>query len=377
MSVEKVRAAIVGCGAVSEIYLSNLSSRFSILDLAACSDRNRWKRDEKAAKYNIRSMSIAEVMEDPGIELIVDLTSPAGHYEINKMALEHGKHVFSEKMLAVRLSEADELLKISEEKGLRLSAAPDTFLGGSIQTAAYLIDRGLIGEPLSAVVSLNKNFGVYGDILPHLNREGGSLPFDSGCYYLTALASLFGPVKELSAYGNIHTPERVSERIDREWFGQKTVISDYTIMTAILKYSCGILASVHFNSESALKNSPVLTVYGTEGILFMGDPDKFDSPVYLSRNGTDRQLFPFTHGYTQNARGIGAAEMAWSIRRGREHRASKEMAFHVLEQIHGMQVSAGSGERYVLSSTFSVPARLPSGYISSGPMSPLEESALL
>lgn len=374
---KQIQAAIAGCGVISDIYLQNLTSRFEIIKVVGCYDRNQWKMDLKQEKYGVKPMSFDEILNDPEIEMLINLTSPAGHFDLSSRALEAGKHVFTEKTIAVTLDEGRKLCELADKNNVRLGVAPDTFLGGSIQTARYILDHGLIGQPLSAVVSLNRDYDIFGDFLPHLHKAGGNLPFDCGCYYLTALASLLGPVDEVSAFGRIWNPQRISKRVDKPWFEGEVTEEGENIVTAIMKYKNGVLATVHFNSENIIDEQPILTIYGTEGILFMGDPNQFDSPVYLQKPFGEKVLFPFTHGYLKNARGVGAAEMAWSLRQGRPHRASKEMAFHVFEQVHGMISSARSGEKYVMTSSFEKPAALPSGYLDNGFWGPNEESALV
>lgn len=372
-----IPTAVIGCGAVSEIYLENLKNRFQIIDLVACADRNDWKVRQKAEKWGIKAMTPDEAIKSPEIEMIVNLTSPAGHFEISKASLAHKKHVYSEKTLALTVGEAAELLRLAEQNNLRIGCAPDTFLGGGIQTAKYIIDKGLIGKPLSAVYSINKNFKVYGDILPHLGKAGGSLLYDTGCYGLTALSALFGPVQQVSAFSAPCASEYTSVRIDRPWFGEKRSADSPAALVGILRYGSGFLATVHVNEASLVRNQSLLTIYGTEGMLDLGDPDRFGSPVWLHKNGSERFSFPFTHGFTENSRGLGAAEMAWAIRNNRDHRASGKLAFHVLEQMEKLMQSAQNGSTYTLTSSFEIPRALPEGFIKDGSMSPLEESALI
>ena len=377
MEIKKMKAAIVGCGVISDIYLESLKNRFKIIEVAACYDRNDWKMQEKAEKYGIKARSYEEILKDPSIEMIINLTSPAGHYPLTKLALEHGKHVYSEKMLAVELNEGKELLQLAREKKLRIGVAPDTILGGSIQTARYILDKGLIGEPLTAVISLNRNYTVFSDLLPHLLKRGGTFPFDVGCYYINALAYVLGPAKRITAFSRKYKPERIGKRVDKDWFGEKMVLEDDNIMSSVVEYENGVLCSVHFNSESILDEEPRLEIYGTEGILAMGDPNQFGSPVYLKKALGEKIQFPFTHGYQNNSRGVGAAEMAWALQNGREHRTSMEMAYHVFEMIHGMYISAYENRIYEMESTFTKPDALPAGYIDNGFWGPTEESALL
>lgn len=377
MELKKIKAAVVGCGAISDIYMQNLSGRFQIIELVACTDLNEERMRRQAEKYHLQAASYQEILENPEIGMIINLTNPKAHYQITKEALLHRKHVFSEKMIAVTLEEGKELCRLAKEQGVRLGVAPDTFLGGSIQTARYIVDKGLIGEVLSAVVSLNRNYGIFGEILPHLHKEGGSLPFDCGCYYMTALASIIGPAKSVTGFTRLHGPERIGCRVGSPGFGEKIQVEADNIVTASVQYTNGVLATVHLNSESLLDERPCLELYGTEGILIMGDPNNFDSPVYLKKMLGETIRFPFTHGYTQNARGIGAAEMAWSIVKERPQRAGMEMAYHVLELLHGMQISARTRRVYDLESDFRIPKPLPTGYLDNGAWGPTEESALV
>lgn len=377
MEIKSMKTAVVGCGVISDIYIQSLKNKFKITDMVACYDRNDYKMEDKAEKYGIRAMSYEEILNDPSIELIVNLTTPVSHYSMTKKALEHGKHVFTEKMLCVTPEEGKELCALAKEKGLRIGVAPDTFLGGSIQTARYIVDKGLIGTPLTAVVSLNRNNDIYGDILPHLHKMGGTMPYDVGCYYMTALANILGPAARVSAFGRCYREDRLGKRVDKPWFGEEVHVEDYNIMTASVEYASGVLCSVHFNSENILDEQPHLEIFGTNGILVMGDPNKFGSPVYLKKPMGEKIQFPFTHGYTEDSRGLGAAEMAWSIQKGRPHRASMEMAYHIFEMIYGMYESAHHGKIYEMETTFEKPEALPEGYIDNGFWGPTEESALV
>lgn len=377
MKIEKINAAVIGCGVISDIYMDSLKNRFRIINLTACSDLDEKRSRKQAEKYGIESKSTEAIMQDPNVDMIINLTTPNAHYSIIKQALTHGKHVFSEKMIAVELEQGKELLDLAREKKLRLGVAPDTFLGAGIQTAKYILEHGLIGIPTSALVSLNRNFGLYGDLLPHLLKPGGNLPFDTGCYYLTALAALLGPVEYVSGFSRIYRPERTGEHLDKPWFGEPMKAEAENILAGSMQYKSGVLCSVHFNSESIVNELPELKIYGTEGVLIIGDPNTFGSPVVLKKPMSDAVEFPFTHGYKDNSRGIGCAEMAWAMRAGRPHRASMEMAYHVFEQIHGMLISARNGCRYEMESTFDIPEALPAGYIDNGFWGPTEESALM
>lgn len=376
--MERIKTAIVGCGSISNIYMESFTNgKFSVIDLVACSDLDVARMEAAAKKFGIRAMTLDEILTDASIELVVNLTTPAAHYPITKQALLAGKHVFSEKMIAAELEQGRELVALASEKGLYLGVAPDTFLGASVQTAKYIVEHGLIGTPVSCRASISRNYGIYGEFLPHLYKKGAGIGFDMGGYYLTALAAILGPVKSVSAFTRVNRPNRVNTRIGAAMFGESYSLEVPNVITAALQYDSGVLGTLHMNSDCILDEKTNLEIYGTEGILTMGDPNQFGAPVYLQKTLSEPIQFPFTHGYAENSRGLGAAEMAWSIRANRNHRASKEMAYHVFETMHGIMSSSGSGAMYNMTSTFEMPKALPPCYMGDGAWTQKEESALI
>lgn len=376
--MRKIKAAVVGCGSISDIYMTNLTTgKFNSIEVVACSDLMVDRMNASAQKFGIKAMALEEICADSEIEMVICLTTPAAHYSIIKQSLLAGKHVFSEKMIAVDLEQGEELVRIANEKGLHLGVAPDTFLGASVQTAKYIVEHGLIGKPLSCRASVSRDYGIYSEFLTHLAKKGAGIGFDMGGYYLTALAAILGPVKSLAAFTATNEPHRVNTRVGAPGFEQEYDIQVPNVISATLQYENGVIGTLHMNSDCIEDEETCLKIYGTEGILTMGDPNQFGAPVYLQKPLCEPVEFPFTHGYQENSRGLGAAEMAWSIQAGRNHRASKEMAYHVFETMHGIMRSAETGAFYQLQSTFTTPSPLPAGYRSVGDWSRKEESALI
>lgn len=376
--MQRVKTAIIGCGSISAIYMESFTSgKFSIIDLVACCDMDAARMQQSAERFGIRAMTLDELLNDDSIEFVVNLTTPAAHYPLTKRALHAGKHVFSEKMIAVELEEGVELVALANEKGIYLGVAPDTFLGASVQTAKYIVDKGLIGTPVSCRASVSRNYGIYGEFLPHLYKKGAGIGFDMGGYYLTALAAILGPLRRVSAFTAISQKQRVNTRVGAPMFEQRYALEVPNVLAAAMQYENGVLGTLHMNSDSIIDERTNLEIYGTDGIVLMGNPNVFGAPVYLQKTNTAPVAFPLTHGFAENSRGLGAAEMAWSIRAGRNHRTSKEMAFHVFETMHGIMTSAESGTPHVMQSTFTKPAALPEGYIGDGGWTRKEESALI
>ncbi|MDO5434740.1 MAG: Gfo/Idh/MocA family oxidoreductase [Clostridia bacterium] len=378
--MEKIRAAVIGCGAISRAYMNNLKNRFSIIELAACCDLREERAAAAAAEYGISAMSLEAVLSDPSIDMVIDLTNPSAHYAINKAALEAGKHVYSEKMLANTAKEGRELYSIAESKGLLLGTAPDTFLGAALQTARYVIDRGLIGKPLSFTVSLSRDYEIFGEILPHLTKPGGSITWDVSCYYLTALASLLGPAEKITGFTATNEPARVNSRVGSTDFGKEYTIEVENIAAMSVVYKSGVIGTVHLNSDCIFDEDRVLKIFGTEGILSLDDPNQFGSTLRLKKPFHDDVIFPFTHGFENESRGLGAAEMAWSLRAGRKPRTDARMNIHLLDMMEGLLESSATEKVVHIESTFDQPAPLPAGYVTReeyGFFSPTEESALV
>ena len=375
--MNKVKAAIVGCGVISDVYLDSIKENFSIFEVVGCSDLDESRMNSTAAKYGLKPMTYEQILNDSEISMVINLTSPAAHYPLTKQALEHGKHVYSEKMLAVEFEQALELCKIADKKNVRLGCAPDTFLGGGIQSAKYALEKGLIGKPLSGVISLSRDYRVYGENLPHLFRHGGSVMYDMGCYYLTAFASMLGSVKSVMAFGTKTEESHHVKRVSSPYYGQVITLDDCNVITAALEYENGVLVTLHMNSSSIADESFHLELYGDSGILRLGDPNTFGGAVTIQKPHNAPANLPFSHGFQEQSRGLGAAEMAWSVLADRPHRASKEMACHVLEIVHGIFKSIESKSSYQMTTTFAKPDILPEGYIGKGFWEPEEESALI
>lgn len=376
--MRKISVAIIGCGSISDTYMSNIKNNmFQVLNLVGCSDLMEERMLKSADKYGVKAMTIEQICEDKSIEMVINLTTPLAHYSVIKQCLLAGKHVFSEKMIAVDLWQGKELIELADEKGLHLGVAPDTFLGASVQTAKYIVESGLIGKPISCRASISRDYSVYGEFLTHLYQKGAGIGFDMGGYYLTALAAILGPARSISAFTNINEPTRENTRVGTSLFEQEYTIEVPNIISAAIQYQNGVLGTLHMNSDSILDETYGLEIYGTDGILYMGNPDEFGGPVYLQKVNSGKQVFPLTHGFSQESRGLGAAEMAWSIIQNRGHRASKEMAFHVFEMMHGILISSEKKEFYNMKSSFEIPKALPAGYIGDGGWTRKEESALV
>ena len=341
MNYRPVKTAVIGCGMISDIYLDNLKNRFYIIDLVGCADMVDEKAHKQAEKYGIKKMTVEGILNDPEIELVLNLTYATSHYEVNKAILE-AKHCYCEKMMCLTMEEADELDRLRKKNDVFFAIAPDTFLGASQQTARYIIDKGIIGEPIQTVVNLCRSYHMIKTTEDDEYRkfsvmyEGGGIPYDMGGYYLHELFNIFGSVESACGYEFTRNANRPYLNPRHEKFNDNFFVNTPNTISATLKFRCGALCSLNISSDY-LAYDESFKIMGTEGILYLADPNNFGQKVYIKKQNGEKLEFPLSHPYSDNCRGIGAADMAWAIRTGREPRLKFEMGYHALEIINALR----------------------------------------
>ena len=375
--IQPVKTAIVGCGVISDAYLGTMTKTFKILDVVGCCDLDETKAQGQAQKYEIKVLSMEDILADPSIELVVNLTTPTAHYPVIKQLLEAGKHVYTEKVLSVELEHAAELVHIADQKNLYLGAAPDTFLGSAIQTARYVVDSGMIGDITSCYCALTRDGEVLTRAFPFTAKPGGGIGFDVGIYYITALLSILGPVQDVS--GVVHTRKPDRQRYSLEHFGESFQVQCENLMAGTLQFKCGAVGNILFDANSifTFPEQPSMVICGSLGMMYMADPNHFGGEVKVILKGNN-EPFPMqqSHAFSDECRGLGVAEMAWSLRMGRKHRASKEMAYHALEVLHGIVKSSETRSNQVMESNFEKMPPLPRGFSGQGVFEFIEEPGI-
>lgn len=358
--MDKVKVGVIGCGNISPQYFKNCK-RFDILEVAACSDINMERAKARAEEFGIpRVLTVDEMLDDPEIEIIINLTIPAAHAEVSLKALEKGKHVYVEKPLAVEREEGRRIMELAAFKNLRVGCAPDTVLGAGIQTCRKLIDEGVIGQPLSAVAFMmgGGHESWHPDPEFYYKRGGGPL-FDMGPYYLTALFQLLGPIESVSGTAKISLPERIITSQPK--YGTRIKVETPTHITGALNFANGATATIIMSFDvPGGHHLPYIEVYGTEGSISVPDPNHFGGEVLLRKKG-EKEWHPvaLTHPYAEYGRGLGVADMAYAIRNGRRHRAGGDVAYHMLDAMHGILESAERASVYHLSSHCERPEAMP------------------
>ncbi len=375
-NVRKVKTAVVGCGMISNIYIRNLKNLFYIIDLTAVCDINPASAEEKARTYGVgRTMTLDEVAASDEIELVVNLTGPVAHYDVIKKMLLAGKHVYTEKTMTAELWQAEELVALAREKGLYVGCAPDSILGAGMQTAKKALDSGLIGTPTSCLVSINRNQSLNAELFRFLRGNGGALPHDVGIYYIASLLNLLGPVRTIRGFGAPAMPHPAQLLYTNSPEDAWTVPGN-NVLTGALCFENGTLASIHFDGNTVNHMASAFRIYGTEGILELGDPNTFGGEVKLIYAESGECVLPHTHGYdgkptlpdptpfeySYGNRGIGVAEMAWAIRMRRPNRCGKELGLHALEVLCGLDEAAATGTEYTMKSTFAPIPALKAGF---------------
>ena len=370
--MERIKVGVIGCGMISEIYMKNITTLFAdSLTLVACANRSPAAAEQRAAEFGIKAMTVEELLESPDVELVLNLTVPASHFEINKQILLAGKHCYCEKPLAMTLEEGRWLLTLAKERGLLVASAPDTFLGAGLQTCFQLLQEGVIGKPVSAQAFMIGTGPEVFHANPAFFYQPGAGPlFDMGPYYYTALAAAFGPAMRVVGFGSRSVKERQIQNPASKLYPGTFPVEVDTLVSGMVEFQNGVIANIitswDFDYPYFKAPFPALTVLGTKGTMFMPDPntfggtdsvvetDKIGRTITLVRSGK-REEVPLRSAYVDNCRGLGLADLARCIRQGGKPRVSGEMALHVLEMMLGVAKSAETGAFNEMTTTFTKP----------------------
>ena len=358
-SLKKVKTGVIGCGNISNAYFDGMK-KFEILDVAACSDLDLDRAKASAAKFGIaRACSVAELLADPAIELVVNLTVPKAHAPVNLDVINAGKSVHVEKPWALDRAQGKQVLDAAAAKKVLCGAAPDTFFGDGIQTGRKLLDDGCIGRPVAATIFMVCPGHESWHPSPEFYYEVGGGPlFDMGPYYLTALVNLLGPVKSVSASARITHPTRTITSAPK--YGKVVTVETPTHIAATLDFASGVVGTMIMSFDIPAHRLPLVEIYGDNGTLSVPDPNGFGGPVLLkTRAMNDFVAMRATHGNGNFSRGVGPADMAYAIRTGRPHRASGALAYHVLDIMQSTLESSEQGRRIDLTSSCARPAPVP------------------
>lgn len=360
--MEKTKIGIVGCGNISGIYFKNLCTVFSNVAVKSCADLDASRTEAKIKEYPaVQACTLEDMLADPDIQIIVNLTTPQGHFPVAMQAVAAGKHVYSEKPLTLTRQEGKTLLAAAAKAGVMIGNAPDTFLGAGIQTCRRIIEDGLIGEPIGAQAFML----CHGHESWHPDPEfyyktGGGPMFDMGPYYLTALVSLLGPVKRVTGSARITFPKRTITSAKKN--GQIIDVEVPTHIAGVMDFASGAIGTITTSFDVWSSQTPRIEIFGSEGSLSVPDPNGFGGPVRVRLRGEKEwRDLPLTCGFEANGRGIGPSDMADAIRTGRTHRANGALAYHVLDLMHAFHDASASDAHVYVQSTCNKPELMPLG----------------
>lgn len=352
-----MKIGILGCGVISHTYIQEIKRLYQpLLEICGVADLEHQRVKDTAEKYEIPgAYTVEELLGDPEIELVINLTPPIAHADMNRKILEARKHVFCEKPFALTVEEAQGIAKLASEKGLMIGAAPDTFLTGPMQSCRKMLDDGWIGKPIYVTANMmSSGVETWHPAPKAFYQKGGGPLFDMAPYYLSALINLFGPVEEVFAYGTKGYEER--KVYSQPLRGSLIKVEVPTHYTAILKMKNGVLVNMNMSFDIWHSTLPKMEIYGTEGTMTLPDPNMSDGRVSVFRKeqmlgkvfGLEEEtksyeMPPLGQSVAMYTRGTGVAELAVSIEKGRVNQANVQIAIHIVEVINKIMESADKG----------------------------------
>ena len=363
MDAAPLRIGLIGCGKISATYMRNLNASPEV-EVVACADQVPERAQQLASEFGVpKACAPEELLNDPLVELVVNLTVPTAHAEISLRALGAGKHVHSEKPLATNREDGRRILDMARTKGLTVSCAPDTFLGAGLQTCLSLSEEGELGDPLAASAFMLQGGPENWHPSPAAFYGPGAGPLlDMGPYYVTALVCLLGPVRRVSGMSRILYPEVTATR--GAMAGQTIKVTAPTFVAGLLEFESGAQATLVMSFGITGHDLPHMEVYCSGATISIPDPNTFGGPVKVRSNSEkavwrDVELRYRHTDALRDWRGIGVVEAVKAIRGGVQPRASGQLAYHVLDVMLSILESHENGRRVNISSTCAKPALLP------------------
>lgn len=339
-AARRVGVGIIGTGNISTQYLKAMQA-FDVLDIVGIADMKPEVAEQRAAEFNLKAMPVDALLADPRVEIVVNLTIPRAHVEVGLRAIDAGKHVYGEKPLGINFAEGKKLIDAAGAKNLRVGSAPDTFLGGGHQQARAVIDSGAIGKVIGGTAFFACPGHEYWHPDPAFYYDiGGGPVLDMGPYYITDLVNLLGPVARVSAMSVSPLKERPIRSEPRK--GQMMPVKVFTHVTGTLVFRSGALINVTLSFDVPKHAHVPYELYGSEASLLVPDPNWFGGEVKIARpRAQEWDSVPVTLPYADaNYRSLGVADMALGIVNGRPHRASGELALHVLEVMEAFEIAS-------------------------------------
>jgi predicted dehydrogenase len=353
-----LNVGIVGCGTISAAYMKTFP-KLETVKVVAVADIDFARAQAIATTHpGVRARRVDDLMADQAVDLVLNLTVPSAHAEVTLRAIAGGKSVYVEKPLAASTAEGRKVLDAAAEANVRVGCAPDTVLGTGIQTARKAVDDGLIGTPVAALAI----FGTPGPEPWHPNPDfyylpGGGPLLDMGPYYVSTLVTLLGPVASVTGVASRSRDTRIIGSGPR--VGESVPVLTDTHVTGVLVHASGALSTLYMSFDTVATVSARVEVHGVQGSLVVPDPNRFEGDVRLMTLGEKEwQTLPVSAGYADSSRGYGVEDMARTADAG-EPRAGGKLAFHVLDVMESLLISAVEGRVVTIQSSCERPAPVP------------------
>jgi len=367
--MENLGIGIIGCGNISTSYL-RLAPLFRGLQVRAVADMHMAAAEARGAEFGVRAQSVDALLASADVDVVINLTVPDAHFGVTRAILEAGKHAYSEKPLVLSLEDGLALRALAADKGLSVGCAPDTFLGGAHQQARALLDDGAVGTITAGSAGvLNHGMEAWHPNPDFFFLPGGGPMLDLGPYYLANLINLLGPVARVAALTSSATDSRTIQSEPRK--GQVIPVRTPTNIHALLLFANGATVSLSTSWDVWSHKRAHMELYGTEGTLYLPDPNFFGGVVEIGGQdgvitavpgwdhplGRPNQQHP-AQGAVANYRTAGLADMAQAILGGRDARCSLARALHGVEVMTACLQSGETGQFVTLQTTCSRPAAL-------------------
>ncbi|WP_394888715.1 Gfo/Idh/MocA family protein [Mesorhizobium sp. AaZ16] len=350
----KLGVGVIGCGNISKAYFS-LAPLFKGVEMRACADINQESAKARAKEFGVRMETVDGLLKSDDVDIVVNLTIPAAHYDVSKQILDAGKHVYSEKPFVLSVKDGLDLKKRAEKKNLRIGSAPDTFFGGSHQLARSLVDSGKLGKITSGTCHVMSHGMEHWHPNPDFFFvEGGGPILDLGPYYISNLIQLIGPVKRVAALTSIPATERTITSKPRA--GEKIPVTTPTTIHALMEFASGAAITFNASWDVWLHGHSPMELYGELGTMHVPDPNFFGGDVRFSKGAKPVQKLPkwehpfgvpnqmHSMGMMANYRTVGLADMAIAVMEGRPHRCSLDAALHAIDVMTGILKSGETGK---------------------------------
>jgi len=360
---------IIGCGNISAAYL-RLAPLFKGLEVRAVADVNMDAARARADEFKTKAQSVDDLLANPDVDVVINLTVPDAHFGVTKAILQAGKHAYSEKPLVLSLEQGKELRDLASAKGLAVGCAPDTFLGGAHQQARAVLDEGRVGT-ITAGCAAVLNYGMEHW---HPNPDFFFLPgagpmLDLGPYYVANLINLLGPVRRVGALTSSAQSTRTIANGPR--LGETVPVKTPTNIHALLEFANGATVNLSTSWDVWHHKRNHFELYGTEGTLYVPDPNFFGGAVEIGHKDGSLEVLPAwehpfgvpnqehpVRGPLANYRTAGLADMVQALMAGRDARCSLERALHGVDVMMACLTSGETGGFVTMTTTCTRPAAL-------------------